>query len=155
MNLFHRPGPAAQPLTTSPTPADTLAIRITQDELAVIERMLGLAWKLDHGFGQDKWTAESPVPAMMKALRMRTGAAAAAAEHVGDEPDGTIPLLVHEVETVENAYQTITGGQLLSADSAREKQLVDQLLARLGYAQAVEHLGGHAVIRRELGEDLR
>ncbi|WP_329073483.1 hypothetical protein [Amycolatopsis sp. NBC_01480] len=151
MAIFSRRRSEPPQLVTTPARADALAIRISQAELEQIERMLDAAWNLTHRYGtHEERNAESPVSAMMKALRMRAGAAVAAAEHAGVEADGAIPFFEHEVETVETAYRTLVADRGAGMFTEHEKQLVDQLHARLGYAAAVCHLGPLPVFREQL-----
>lgn len=151
MTIFRRRAVTEQQLATTPAPADTLAVRITQAELGRIERMLDDAWSMTHRYGtHEERNVASPVPAMMKALRMRAGAAVAAAEHAGVEADDAIPFFEHEVDTVERAYRTLVEERGGGMFTEHEKALVDQLHARLGYAEAVRHLGPIPVFREQL-----
>ncbi|MFD8498007.1 hypothetical protein [Amycolatopsis sp. NPDC059657] len=89
---------------------------------------------------------------MMRALHMRAGAARAAAEHAGVEPTGKIPFLENEIETVENAVRTLDRlGCGTGLWTVNRHVLLTQLQERLGYAYAVEHLGGTLPVIRKQG----
>jgi hypothetical protein len=154
MGLFNRKPAAGDPWATAPAPHGALAIEISRAELDTVERLLRWAWrtqKSDPATPASVRQGEDPLLEMMKAWHMRAGAAVAAAEREGQEPTG-LAFFEQEITTVENAVRIIEERGFAGPETEREhREFLAQLHARLGYAQAVDHLGGHPVIRRELG----
>jgi len=145
MGLFDLLRPAQK--TTTATPRDTLAVEITADELALIEWLAYAGYNQANHHGLAERPADGPVPAFVKALRMRVGAAMAA----DDNPAG-IPLFEHEIESIERAVRALDASYYTRQHQEVQAgvDLIRQLHVRLGYAQAVRYLGDVPVFRDAL-----
>jgi hypothetical protein len=135
-----------------PTPATTIGVEIDGSEIQVIEWVLYAGWNAEHNHGLEDRDGTGPVPAFVKALHMRVGAAAAAAEATGSRPPSGVPLLEHEIDTVERAVRTLQASDMYRAHQQIKagSALLTQLHVRLGHAVAVRELAGMPVFAAQL-----
>ncbi|HET6285772.1 MAG TPA: hypothetical protein VFG15_03345 [Amycolatopsis sp.] len=119
-------------------PWEVLAIEISPQELATVESLLQAAWLAS----RPPFGSEGPVPAMMRELNLRSGAAAALAHRQGRQPRGTV-LLEEEIGEVEKAVRFLN--QRVGRAEYREEFLAI-LHERLGYARAVRYLDSLPII---------
>jgi hypothetical protein len=134
-------------------------IPITVGELLVLEEVLHEGWNLQNHRGRTTRPKDSPVHAMLRALRHRVGATGVA---YGSGPaysgpltddegaDLQIPLTEDELRTIEQAVIAVQAEDARyrnSQQSAPAVHLLERLQIRQGAARALQYLDGIPVFK--------
>uniref|UniRef100_UPI003F4980E6 hypothetical protein n=1 Tax=Amycolatopsis sp. CA-290885 TaxID=3239925 RepID=UPI003F4980E6 len=138
------------------TPHSDLVVAISAAERQLLEKVIEKAAPEMGEYGQAKESSEL-AERMVRSLRLRAGAAAAAAGQPPEAAAGLpIALFEHEVETAERAlrtyekYQYGVDHQGRDVDHEAARTLLIALQMRLGHAQAAHYLGGLPVLPGQL-----